>query len=161
MIFKDSQAFLNKLSNLFNGLLAVPLLLVAFGYLEISSGSWSALMEPTNAIIISMAVGLGGIVTYISLQFKKETRKLIVFDTIQQKMDAYYSLARFYYWSIFALSIIAAALFFLFAHMVFAIIYTYMVFWMSVFRPNLRSLADLFGLKDEEKLRFMNKEPLE
>lgn len=161
MKFKDSQVFLNKLNNLFNGLLAIPLLLIGFGYLEISNGLWSAVMEPTNAIVVSMVLALGVLVTYISLQFKKETRKLTVLDDIQSKMVAYFGLARFYYWSVFALSIIAAALLFLFAHLAFSVIYAYMLFWMSVFRPTLRSLADLFDLQDAEKLKFLNKEPLD
>jgi len=29
---------------------------------------------------------------------------------------------------------------------------------MSLFRPTLRSLADLFGLKDEERRGFLDKE---
>jgi hypothetical protein len=161
MKFTDSQAFLHKLNNLFNGLIAMPLLVVGFGYLEINNGSWSAIMTPTNAIIVGMVLALGVLVTYISLQFKKESRKLAVYDDIQSKMAAYYSLARFYYWAAFALSIIAAALLFLFAHLAFAVIYAYMLFWMSVFRPTLRSLADLFDLHDAEKLRFLNKEPFE
>ena len=161
MKFKDSHTFLNKLNNLFNGLIAIPLLLVGFGYLEISNGSWSAILEPSNAIIVSMVLALGGLVTYISLRFKKETRKLTVFDDIQVKMTAYYGLASFYYWSIFALSIIAAALLFLFAHLAFSVVYAFMLFWMSVFRPTLRSLADLFGLQDDEKIKFLNNEPLE
>lgn len=161
MKFKDSQVFLYKLNNLFNGLLAIPLLLIGFGYLEISNGLWSAVMEPTNAIVVSMVLVLGVLVTYISLQFKKETRKLTILDDVQSKMVAYFGLARFYYWSVFALSIIAAALLFLFAHLAFSVIYAYMLFWMSVFRPTLRSLADLFDLQDEEKYKFLNKEPLE
>lgn len=161
MKFTDSQAFVNKLNNLFNGLIALPLLVVGFGYLEISNGSWSALIEPSNAIVIGMVVALGALITYVSLQFKKESRKLTVFEGIQAKMTAYLNLASFYYWSGFALSIIAAALLFLFAHLVFAVVYAYMLFWMSVFRPTLRSLADLFDLKDEEKLNFLNKEPFE
>ena len=139
----------------------MPLLVVGFGYLEISNGSWSAIMASTNAIIVGMVLALGLLVTYISLKFKQESRKLNVFDDIQSKMAAYYSLARFYYWSVFALSVIAATLLFLFAHLAFAVIYAFMLFWMSVFRPTLRSLADLFDLRDEEKLKFLNKEPLD
>ena len=161
MKFTDSQAFVGKLNNLFNGLIALPLLIVGFGYLEISTGSWSALMEATNALIVGMLVALAGLVTYISIQFKKESRKLGVFDNIQAKMSAYYSLAAFYYWSVFALAIIAAALLFLFAHVSFAVLYAYMLFWMSVFRPTLRSLADLFDLEEEEKKKFLSKEPFE
>jgi divalent metal cation (Fe/Co/Zn/Cd) transporter len=161
MKFTDSEAFVNKLNNLFNGLIALPLLAVGFGYLEISTGSWSALMEPSNAIIIGMVTALGVLITYVSLQFKKESRKLTVFEGIQAKMAAYFSLASFYYWSAFALSTIAAALLFLFAHMAFAVIYAYMLFWMSVFRPTLRSLVDLFDLEDEEKVKFLNKEPFD
>ncbi len=161
MKFIDSQAFVNKLNNLFNGLIALPLLVVGFGYLEISTGSWSALMEPSNAIVIGMITALGVLITFVSLQFKKESRKFTVFDDIQAKMAAYFSLASFYYWSAFALSIISAALLFLFAHLAFAVIYAYMLFWMSVFRPTLRSLADLFDLKDEERLKFLNKEPFD
>lgn len=161
MKFTDSQAFVNKLNNLFNGLIALPLLIVGFGYLEISTGSWSALMEPSNAIIIGMLLALGVLITYVSLQFKKESRKLTIYNDIQAKMVAYFSLASFYYWSAFALSITAAALLYLFAHLAFAVIYAYMLFWMSVYRPTLRSLADLFDLKDEEKFKFLNKEPFD
>ena len=118
-------------------------------------------MEPSNAIVIGMITALGVLITYVSLQFKKESRKLTVIDDIQPKMAAYFSLASFYYRSAFALSIIAAALLFLFAHLAFAVIYAYMLFWMSVFRPTLRSLADLFDLKDEERLKFLNKEPFD
>ena len=160
MKFTDSQAFINKLNNLFNGLIALPLLVVGFGYLEISNGSWSAIIEPENAIVVSMVLGLGALATFVSLKFKKETRKLTVFDDIQVKMVAYYGLASFYYWSMFILSIISAALLFVFAHLSFAVVYAFILFWMSVFRPTLRSLADLFGLKDEEKMKFLNKEDL-
>jgi len=160
MKFTDSQAFINKLNNLFNGLIALPLLVVGFGYLEISNGSWSAIIEPENAIVVSMVLGLGALATFVSLKFKKETRKLTVFDDIQVKMLAYYGLASFYYWSMFILSIISAALLFVFAHLSFAVVYAFILFWMSVFRPTLRSLADLFGLKDEEKMKFLNKEDL-
>lgn len=160
MEFKDSQVFLNKLNNLFNGLLAAPLLLIGFGYLEVSNGSWVAVMEPSNAIVVSMILAIGALVTYLSLKFKKESRKIISFEDIQVKMVAYYGLAKFYYLSVFALSIISATLLFLFAHLAFTVIYAYMIFWMSIFRPTLRSLADLFGLKDEEKRKFLNKEDL-
>ena len=160
MKFTDSQAFINKLNNLFNGLIALPLLVVGFGYLEISNGTWTAIIEPTNAIIISMVLAIGGLATFVSLKFKKETRKLTVFDDIQVKMVAYYGLASFYYWSMFILSVIASALLFVFAHLSFSVVYAFILFWMSVFRPTLRSLADIFGLKDEEKMKFLNKEDL-
>ena len=161
MKFTDSQAFLNKLNNLFNGLIAIPLLLVGFGYLEISSGSRTAMMEPTNAIIISMVLALGALATYISLKFKREIRKLTAFEDIHVKLVAYYGLASFYYWSIFILSIISAALLFVFAHLAFAVVYAFMLFWMSIFRPTLRNLVDLFGLQGDEKERFLNKEPFD
>ena len=159
MRYKSSQEFLRRLSNLFNGLIAFPLLVVGFGYLEISNNSWKALMESTPAMIISMVAGLVIITTYISLRFKKESRKLTVFLTIQDKMDAYFSLASFYYWSAFGLAIIASAMLFLLADVAFAVVYAYILFWMSIFRPTLRSIADLFDLKDEERRAFMNKEP--
>jgi len=158
MRYKSSQDFLRRLSNLFNGLIAFPLLVVGFGYLEISSGSWTALMESTSAIVVSMVSGLVIITTYISLRFKRESRKLIVFRTIHDKMDAYFSLASFYYWSAFGLAIITCVMLFLLADVSFAVVYAYILFWMSIFRPTLRSLADLFDLKDEEKRAFINKE---
>ncbi len=159
MKYKSSQDFLRRLNNLFNGLIAFPLLLVGFGYLEISSGSWTALMESSNALIGSMMVGLVVIFTYLSTRFKRESRKLVVFLTIQEKMDAYFALASFYYWSAFGISIITTAMLFLLAHVGFAVVYAYVLFWMSLFRPTLRSLADLFDLKDEERKAFLNKEP--
>ena len=158
MKYKNSQEFLKRLSNLFNGLLAFPLLLVGFGYLEITSGSWAAIMESSNSLVVSMSAGLGVIATWLSLRFKRESRKLAMLETIHDKMDAYFMLASFYYWSAFGLSIISAVMLFLVAHLAFAVVYAYILFWMSLARPSLRSLADLFGLKDEEKRAFMNKE---
>lgn len=158
MKYKNSQEFLKRLSNLFNGLLAFPLLLVGFGYLEVSSGSWVAMMESSNSLVFSMIAGLGIISTWLSLRFKRESRKLTLLPTIHDKMDAYFMLASFYYWSAFGLSIISAVMLFVVADVAFAVVYAYILFWMSLFRPTLRSLADLFGLKDEEKKGFLNKE---
>jgi len=159
MKFPNSQVFINKLNNLFNGLIAVPLLLVAFGYLEIRYGTWTALIAPSNAIVIGMSIGLTVMIIYLSLKFKKESRNLTVYDDIQDKLSGYYSLASFYYWSVFAISLITTSLLFLFAHVAFVIVYAILLFWMSIFRPTLRSLADLLGLKDDEKRKFLNKEP--
>lgn len=160
MNFSSSQTFINKLNNLFNGLIALPLLLVGFGYLEISNGGWEGVMQVDNVILISTIIGMGALVSYLSLRFKKESRNLTVFDDIQVKMEAYYRLASFYYWSVFALSISTTALLFFFAHVAYAVLYGFILFWMSVFRPTVRGLTDLFALEDEEKRKFLNKEPL-
>jgi hypothetical protein len=161
MKFSSSLAFVNKLNNLFNGLIAIPLLLVAFGYLEISNGDWEGVMQATNPILISTIIGIATLVSYISIRFKKESRNLTVFDDLQVKMEAYYRLASFYYWSVFALSITTTALLFFFAHVAYAVVYAFILFWMSVFRPTVTSIADLFALEDEEKRKFLNKEPLD
>lgn len=160
MKFSDSQVFVNKLNNLFNMLIAIPLLLVGFGYLEISSGSWSALMEPTNEIVIGLGAGIAIMISYLSFRFKNESRNLVIFENLKLKMNSYYRLATFYYWSAFALACMATALLYLFAHPAFAIVYAFILFWLSVFRPTIKSLADIFALKDEEKRKFLNKEPL-
>ena len=160
MNFSSSQVFINKLNNLFNGLIALPLLLVGYGYLEITYRGWEAVMPIDNAILISTIVGMGALVSYLSLRFKKESRNLTVFDDLQVKMEAYYRLASFYYWSVFALSITTTALLFFFAHVAYAVLYAFILFWMSVFRPTVRSLTDLFALEDEEKRKFLKNEPL-
>ena len=160
MNFTSSQVFINKLNNLFNGLIALPLLLVGYGYLEITYRDWEAVMSIDNAILISTIVGMGALVSYLSLRFKKESRNLTVFDDLQVKMEAYYRLASFYYWSVFALSITTTALLFFFAHVAYAVLYAFILFWMSVFRPTVRSLTDLFALEDEEKRKFLKNEPL-
>jgi hypothetical protein len=158
MKYKNSQEFLRRLSTLFNGLLAFPLLLVGFGYLEVSNGNWPAIIESSNSLVVSMVAGLGIISTWLSLRFKKESRKLNLLNSIQEKMTAYFMLASYYYWSAFGLSVISAVMLFLVADITFAVAYAYILFWMSLFRPTLRSLADLFGLKDEEREAFLNKE---
>ena len=159
MKYKNSEEFLKKLSNLFNGLLAFPLLLVGFGYLDVSNGSWEALMTSSESLLFSMIIGLLAISTYLSLRFKRESRKLSLLTNIHEKMDAYFMLASFYYWSAFGLSIIAAVMLFVVANVALAVVYAYILFWKSLFRPTLRSLADLFGFKDEERRVFLDKEP--
>jgi hypothetical protein len=160
MKFTSSQVFINKLNNLFNGLIALPLLFVAFGYLEISNGDWVGVMQADNVLLISTIAGMGALVSYLSLRFKKESRNLTVFDDLQVKMEAYYRLASFYYWSVFALAVSTTALLYFFAHVAYAVLYAFILFWMSVFRPTVRSLADLFSLEGDEKRKFLNKEDL-
>ena len=161
MKFSSSQSLVNKLNNLFNGLIAIPLLLVGFGYLEITNRDWEGVMQPDNTILISTIVGISVLVSYLSIRFKKESRNLTVFDDLQVKMEAYYRLASFYYWSVFALSISTTALLYFFAHVAYAVVYAFILFWMSIFRPTIRSIGDLFALEDEEKRKFMNKEELD
>ena len=160
MKFTNSSAYVNKLNNLFNVLIAIPLLLIGYGYLQIRSGLWTALMEPTNGIVIGMSLGIVLMITYLSFRFKKESRHLVVFDELQVKMLSYYRLASFYYWSAFALSLVTTALLFLFAHLAFAIVYAFILFWMSIYGPTIKGLADLFDLEEEEKRKFLNKEDL-
>lgn len=160
MKFTSSGTFIIKLNNLFNGLIALPLLLVGYGYLEIKGGFWEALIEPTNAMVIGMSLGISGLITYLSLRFKKEVRGLTTFDTLSAKMDGYYTLASFYYWSVFGLSVITTSMLYLFGHLAFALDYAFIIFWLSVIRPTLRSIADIFDLKDEEKRLFIEKEEL-
>jgi predicted membrane protein len=118
-------------------------------------------MEPNNAVLISSIIGIGGLATYLSLRFKKETRSLTALDGLLEKMYAYYRLASFYYWAAFALSIVATSLLYLFADVAYAVVYAFILFWMSIFRPTSRNLVDLFDLKEEEKLKFLNNETID
>lgn len=159
MKYKSSQEFLRKVSNLFNLLIAFPLVLVGFGYLEIKSGSWTALMASSNSLVMSMVIGLAVIATYLSVRFRKESRKLGGLPTVHDKMDAYFILASFYYWASFGINMVSAVMLFVVADLAFAVVFAYILFWLSIVRPSLTSLADLFNLKGEERRRFLNKEP--
>ena len=156
--FTNSGEFIEKLNTNFNALIALPLLLIGVGYLQVEHRDWPALLAADKALRGSVVVGLALLVTLISLRFKREARKLAAFNDLSWQMSTYYQLAMFYYKTMFALSMLMAVLLFLWAATELALVYVYLLFWLSVFRPSLRSVADVFGLEGETRRQFINKE---
>lgn len=156
--FSNSREFIDKLNINFNALIALPLLLIGLGYLQVEHRDWPALLEADRALRGSVVVGLALLVTLISLRFKREARKLAAVNDLSWQMSTYYQLAMFYYKTMFALAMLMAVLLFLWAATELALVYVYLLFWLSIFRPNLRSVADIFGLEGETRRQFINKE---
>ena len=158
MIFQSSQDFIDKLNNLFNGLIALPLLLIAFGYLEIYSGDFNGYVT-LNSWYFSLVfvIVIVGLMVYLFRSFKTEVKKIDTSLSIMDRVVFYYNTAKRFYLRVFFLSLFTTGLLFLFGEKSYAGAYAFILFILSVNRPNLGSIASQLGLKGDDRQTFINK----
>lgn len=158
MTFLSSGEFIDKLNKLFNGFIAMPLLLVAYGYLEIYSGSYTGViinesLYITGFLILVIVVSM----LLISRNFKSKVSTINSSNSISSKIEAYFEIARRYYLVVFALSVFTTILLFVFGEKSYAGAYAFILFVLSVYRPGLRTIATQLGIKGQDKKDFVDK----
>ena len=158
MTFQSTEDFIDKLNYLFNGLIALPLLLIAFGYLEIYSGDFKGFVILnswySSLVFVFVIVGL---MIYLSRLFKSEIKKIDASLAIIDRVIFYYNIAKKFYLRVFFLSLLTTGLLFLFGEKSYAGAYAFILFMLSVNRPNLGSIASQLGLKGDARQSFINK----
>ena len=160
MMFNSSADFIDKLNKIFNGFIALPLLLVAFGYLEIFSGRYTGYMVLTSWLYgIPLILIILSVMIYFSRSFKIQIRNINSALTLADKVQLYYVIARKYYIQVFGLSLFAVVLLFLFGEKSFAGAYAFILFMLSVNRPGVNSITSQLKLDGEEKSYFLDKVP--
>ena len=155
MDFNSPESFIEKLNTWFNGLIALPLLAVGYGYLEIFSGGIEGLISVNiyiSLVIISLLVIYSVIIT---IQYKKSIGLIPREDTMFERLSIYFTVSRQFYIKIFIISMIAVMGLYITGSIPFAGFYAFLIFLLSIYRPSLLTVATKLGLKGEERKAFI------
>jgi hypothetical protein len=155
MQFFSPKDFLDKLNNWFNGLIAIPLLAVAYGYLEIFSGGLQGMFSLNNYVIGTIILFLLGY-SVVAVQFYKKSIKLQATQTpLQARVENYLRISKQYYLKIFLVSIITVLGLYLSGSIAFAGFYAFLLFILSIYRPALLTVANKLRLKGAARTLFL------
>ena len=158
MNFTTAGELNDKLNQLFNGLIAIPLLLVAYGYLEIYSGGYTGVISlKSNSLLIGIIVVIVLVTAYLMRRYRQQL-KLIGQDLkLEDRAVDYFLISRQYYLYCFLLAIIETALLYIFGDVAFAGAYALNLFVLSVNRPGIGTMANYLSLEGKTRKDFINR----
>jgi hypothetical protein len=158
MNFNTPGELNDKLNQLFNGLIALPLLLVAYGYLEIYSGGYTGVVSlESNSVLIGAVVVLVLVTAYLMRQFRQQLKRINQDLTLEDRAMEYFLISRQYYLYCFVLAIIETALLYVFGEIAFAGTYAFNLFVLSVNRPGIGTMANYLSLGGKTRKDFINR----
>lgn len=155
MNFNSPEAFIEKLNNWFNGLIALPLLAVGYGYLEIYTGGLQGVIDIDiyfTAFIICALLIYGVVVTR---NYKNQIKNIKVDDTLLSKLQIYFTVSKSFYTKIFIVSLLTVLGLYITGSTAYAGFYAFLLFLLSIYRPSLLSVATKLGMKGEERKEFV------
>lgn len=76
MNFNSPESFIEKLNNWFNGLIALPLLAVGYGYLEIFTGGLQGLFNMDIYVTSAIILILGIFAIVVTRNYKKGIKNI-------------------------------------------------------------------------------------
>lgn len=155
MNFSSPEIFLEKLNNWFNGLIALPLLAIGYGYLEIFSGGLTGLFVMDSYIIVAIITLLLGYAVFITRSYKKVISSISANDPLALRIETYFIVSKIFYVKIFVVSMIAVVGLYITGSVAYAGFYAFLLFLLSIFRPSLLTVANKLGLKGEERTAFL------
>jgi len=155
MDFNSPESFLEKLNNWFNGLIAIPLLAIGYGYLEIFSGGINGFIVVNiylSIVIISMLV-IYSIIT--TRNYKKSIGLIPKEGAMLERLSIYFTASKQFYIKIFIVSLIAVLGLYITGSITYAGFYAFLLFLLSIYRPSLLTVATKLGMKGEERKAFI------
>lgn len=157
MSFTSPENFLDQLNQWFNGFIALPLLAVAYGYLEIFSGGLEGLFVVHNylsAFIISVCLIYAVIATRA---YKIAIRNIATEEPLKERLIIYFVISKLFFIKIFVVSMVSVLGLYLTGSIAFAGFYAFLLFLLSIYRPGLLNVANKLGLKGDERADFLKK----
>lgn len=155
MKFSSPELFLEKLNNWFNGLIALPLLAIGYGYLEIFSGGLIGLFVMDIYITIAIITLLLVYAILITRAYKKNISDISTDDPLAMRIETYFMVSKFFYMKIFVVSMIAVVGLYITGSVTYAGFYAFLLFLLSIYRPSLLTIANKLRLKGEERAAFI------
>lgn len=155
MNFNSPESFIEKLNSWFNGLIAMPLLAVGYGYLEIFTGGLQGLFNMDIYVTSAIILILGIFAIVVTRNYKKGIKDIPVEDDILSRLTAYYIVSKSYYIKIFIISLIAVLGLYLSGSIAYAGFYAFLLFLLSIYRPSLLTVATKLGMKGKERIKFI------
>lgn len=157
MTFISPEDFLDKLNQWFNGFIALPLLAVAYGYLEIFSGGLAALVVVAD-VFTYLVIGLGLAYSIMATRFyKTQIKNINGIETITLRLASYFAISKSFFLKIFVVSLFSVLGLYITGDVAFAGFYAFLLFLLSIYRPGLLNVANKLGLKGEERREFLKK----
>lgn len=161
MQFDNGGQLYERLSRLFNILIAIPLVIVSFGYLEIYSGSFDGLYRVDSSIMTVGVILVLVILAGIFMRNYQQSVKRIPKDLpLPDRVRIYYEGSVTYYVRMFVLSMTAALFLVVFGNVAYAGAYAFLLFTLSINRPGIATIANHLGLEGKKRSEFINNEPL-
>jgi hypothetical protein len=155
MSFNTPEEFLDSLNKWFNGLIALPLLAVAYGYLEIFSGGLTGVfiidIYATGVIIFLLLA----YAVFITRSYKILISNISKDDLLAERLLDYFEVSKSFFLKIFVVSIISVSGLYITGSVAFAGFYAFLLFLLSIYRPSLLTVANKLGLKGDEKNAFL------
>ena len=155
MSFNSPESFLEKLNKWFNGLIALPLLAVGYGYLELYSGGIKGLIEIDIYITAAIITVLIVYAIIVTRNYKKEIKLISKDVTLLAKLESYFVLSKQFYIKIFVISMVAVLGLYVAGSIAYAGFYAFLLFLLSIYRPSLLTVAAKLGMKKEERKEFI------
>lgn len=155
MKFSTSESFLEKINQWFNGLIALPLLAVAYGYLEIFSGGLNGLFSVNIYITVAVIILLLGYSVLTTLRYKKLINSISADDSLAFRLEIYFDVSKLFYLKIFVVSMITVVGLYITGSIAYAGFYAFLLFLLSIYRPSLLTVATKLGMKGEERKAFI------
>ncbi len=155
MVFSSPQEFIDKLNNWFNGLISIPLLAVAYGYLEIFSGGLQGIYSFNDYLIGGIIVVLLSYSVFSTRAYKKTLTTFSKEDLLSSRIDSYFNVSKQFYLQIFSVSLLAVIGLYLSGSIAFAGFYAFLLFLLSIYRPSLLTVANKLGLLGHQRDLFL------
>ena len=160
MDFATPKDFLEVINKWFNGLIALPLLAVSYGYLEIHSGRIEPILVSSLYLNMAIIVLVMISVILVSLKYRKSIGRINKVDALKVRLVDYFFKSKSYYVSILISSLLTAILLFVTANSFYAGLYAFQLFALSIHKPSMLAVANRLNLKGEERANFLTKELL-
>jgi len=157
MTFASPEEFLDRLNQWFNGLIALPLLLVAYGYLEIFSGGITAMVEVSRYVVIFLVTTSLAYAILVTRLYKNQIKAIDKALALRLRLVSYYSISKAFFIRIFVVSLISVVGLYVTGSVAFAGFYAFLLFLLSIYRPGLLNVANKLGLKGDERNIFLTK----
>jgi len=163
MFIKVMTNYLNRLNNIFHGIIAIPLMSFSFLYLEIDSGDLVPIFGGRSYYIEAAVLFLLSLlfILWLFSKFKKDTIDILRMDEdLNVRLKRYADISiKFYLWMT-APGVIAIILMFFTGEVSFSLIYILELFLLSIKRPSVQNLSNSLNLKGEERDIVIRKKSL-
>ena len=153
------EKYFNRFNNLFHGIIAGPLLIFVFLFLQIDKGRMTPLfagydykLYSAMAFVISIAYFL-----WIFSSIKKERKKLVGKYDLEERLIQYRYLSTKFYLLMTAAGIFSILAVFFTGDLSFGFIYMVQLFLLSIYRPSVHNICKYLDLKGEERDTVLKK----
>lgn len=158
MQINDVKKFDQRLSFIFHGVIALPLIIYCLAYLQtLDLNSVPAFSEPTLTLKLFVSIFSGALVLAAFIFYRKVITEARTMETLQEKLRKLFSGSVIHYALLELASLIAAGAFFLTHDHLFTAVYVFILFLMSINRPTPRKYTLDLLLRGEEREIVMNK----